>query len=66
MEACTEHLSVRFKQNAVTEFLTVEGVTADEKWVRGCICMNPKPKFGPSNTAANVQLRKKNKVKTEA
>ena len=28
--------------------------------------MNPKPSVGPSNTTANVQLRKKEKVKTES
>jgi hypothetical protein len=33
MDACTKHSSVRFKQSAVTEFLTVEGVKADETWV---------------------------------
>jgi hypothetical protein len=33
MEACTEYWSVRLKQSAVTEFLTVEAVTADKMWV---------------------------------
>ena len=30
MEAGTEHSSARFKQRAVIEFLTADGVTADE------------------------------------
>jgi len=30
MEACTKDSSVRFKQRTLTEFLTVEGVSADE------------------------------------
>jgi len=33
MEAGTEHSSARFKQRAVIEFLTADGVTADETWV---------------------------------
>jgi hypothetical protein len=33
MKAYTEYSSVRFKQSAVTELLTVEGVPADEKQV---------------------------------